>query len=121
MKRFCHETQSHDWLQQTLILSLRLYSAVIVEDGGGKRTSTAVCCVTHGLDGAGGRRGSVRQRREQGGGEIKAAHDDSRSRPAEADRHALLLAGSNHKSMFIISETSSAYFHPILTDFIEFH
>lgn len=74
MKRFCHETQSHDWLQHTLILSLRLYSPVIVEDGGGKRASTAVRCVTHGLDGAGGRGGSVRQRRD--GGEIKAARDE---------------------------------------------
>lgn len=96
MKRFCHETQSHDWLLHTLVLSLTLYSAVIVEDGGGKRAATAVRGAAHGLDGAGGRGGSVRQRREQDGGEIKAARDASRSRPLEADRHALLLAGSNH-------------------------
>lgn len=56
--------------------SLSLYSAVIVEDVGGEGASTAARCRADGLPGAAGRGGSVRQRRERDGGEIKAARED---------------------------------------------
>lgn len=52
-------------------ITQRLYSAVIVEDGGGQGTSSATRRVARALDGSGGRRGSVHQRREQDGGEMR--------------------------------------------------
>jgi len=65
--RLGHMTNSAN----THSITQRLYSAVVVEDGGGQGTCRAARRVARALLGPGGRRGSVYQRREQDGGEMR--------------------------------------------------